>query len=97
MTFTKEGTYTFNINETVPQTQAGGMTYDSHTAQVTIVVTRDTKNIGKLKAEVTYNNGAASDVTDSRPLLPTAMMHPQKLRVEQKQIFLQRKHCMDVI
>jgi len=62
VTFTKEGTYTFNINETVPQ--AGGMTYDSHTAQVTIVVTRDTKNIGKLKAEVTYNNGAASDVTD---------------------------------
>ncbi len=34
------------------------------TAQVTIVVTRDTENIGKLKAEVTYNNGAASDVTD---------------------------------
>ena len=65
MTFTKEGTYTFNINETVPQTPAGGMTYDSHTAQVTIVVTRDTVNIGKLKATVSYNNsGAASDVTD---------------------------------
>ena len=41
------------------------MTYDSHTAQVTIVVTRDTVNIGKLKATVSYNNsGAASDVTD---------------------------------
>ena len=64
VTFTEEGIYTFNINETVPQTPAGGMTYDSHTAQVTIVVTRDTENIGKLKAEVTYNNGAASDVTD---------------------------------
>ena len=64
VTFTEEGTYTFNINETVPQTQAGGMTYDSHTAQVTIVVTRDTENIGKLKAEVTYNNRSASDVTD---------------------------------
>ena len=64
MTFTEEGIYTFNINETVPQTPAGGMTYDSHTAQVTIVVTRDTENIGELKAEVTYNNGAASDVTD---------------------------------
>lgn len=64
VTFTKEGTYTFNINETVPQTPAGGMTYDSHTAQVTIVVTRDTENIGKLNAAVTYNNGAASDVTD---------------------------------
>ena len=64
VTFTEEGTYTFNINETVPQTPAGGMTYDSHAAQVTIVVTRDTENIGKLKAEVTYNNGAASDVTD---------------------------------
>ena len=65
VTFTEEGTYTFNINETVPQTPAGGMTYDSHTAQVTIVVTRDTVNIGKLKATVSYNNsGAASDVTD---------------------------------
>lgn len=64
VTFTEEGTYTFNINETVPQTPAGGMTYDSHTAQVTIVVTRDAENIGKLKAAVTYNNGAASDVTD---------------------------------
>ena len=65
MTFTEEGIYTFNINETVPQTPAGGMTYDSHTAQVTIVVTRDTVNIGKLKATVSYNNsGAASDVTD---------------------------------
>ena len=64
VTFTEEGIYTFNINETVPQTPAGGMTYDSHTAQVTIVVTRDTENIGKLKAEVTYNNRSASDVTD---------------------------------
>lgn len=65
VTFTEEGIYTFNINETVPQTPAGGMTYDSHTAQVTIVVTRDTVNIGKLKATVSYNNsGAASDVTD---------------------------------
>ena len=64
VTFTEAGTYTFNINETVPQAPAGGMTYDSHTAQVTIVVTRDAENIGKLKAAVTYNNGAASDVTD---------------------------------
>lgn len=64
VTFTEEGTYTFNINETVPQTPAGGMTYDSHTAQVTIVVTRDAENLGKLNAAVTYNNGAASDVTD---------------------------------
>ena len=65
VTFTEEGIYTFNINETVPQTPAGGMTYDSHTAQVTIVVTRDTVNIGKLKATVSYNNsGAVSDVTD---------------------------------
>ena len=64
VTFTEEGTYNFNINETVPQTPVGGMTYDSHTAQVTVVVTRDTENVGKLKATVTYNNGDASDVTD---------------------------------
>lgn len=64
VTFTEEGTYTFNINETVPQTPAGGMTYDTHTAQVTVVVTSDTENVGKLKATVTYNNGDSSGVTD---------------------------------
>ena len=64
VTFTEEGTYKFNINETVPQTPAGGMTYDTHTTTVTIAVTRDTKNIGKLKAEVTYDNGTDSSVTD---------------------------------
>ena len=55
------------------------MTYDSHTAQVTIVVTRDTENIGKLKAAVTYNNGAASDVTD-RAVFANRYDAPQKSR-----------------
>ena len=64
VTFTKEGTYTFNIKETVPDPKAGGMTYDRHTAKVTVVVTDDAEHPGKLKASVTYNNGTVSEETD---------------------------------
>ncbi len=53
----KEGTYIFNINETVPNSEAGGMTYDKHTTRAHIAVTDDTDHPGKLKASVTYNNG----------------------------------------
>lgn len=64
VTFTKEGTYTFNIKETVPDPKAGGMTYDRHTAKATVVVTDDAEHPGKLKASVTYNNGTVSEETD---------------------------------
>lgn len=64
VTFTKAGNYTFDIKENVPQTQAGGMTYDTHTAKATVAVERDTENFGKLKASVSYNNGTAGTATD---------------------------------
>ena len=64
VTFTKEGTYTFNIKETVPNPKAGGMTYDQHTTKATVVVTDDTAHPGKLKASVTYNNGTVSNAKD---------------------------------
>ena len=64
VTFTKEGTYTFYINETVPDSMAGGVTYDQHTTKATVVVTDDTAHPGELKASVTYNNGTVSDATD---------------------------------
>ena len=64
VTFTKEGTYTFDIKETVPSPQAGGVTYDQHTTKATVVVTDDTAHPGKLTASVTYNNGTVSDATD---------------------------------
>lgn len=64
VTFTKAGIYTFDIKENVPQTQAGGMTYDTHTAKATVAVERDTENFGKLKASVSYNNGTAGTATD---------------------------------
>ena len=63
VTFTKEGTYTFDIKETVPDSKAGGMTYDTHTAKVTVVVKYDKDY--KLKAEVSYDNGTVSEKTDS--------------------------------
>ena len=62
VTFTKEGTYTFDIKETVPDQKAGGMTYDRHTAKVTVVVT-DNGN-GQLEAAVSYDNGTVSEETD---------------------------------
>lgn len=64
VTFTKEGRYTFDIKETVPDQMAGGVTYDQHTTKATVVVTDDTAHPGKLKASVTYNNGTVSDKTD---------------------------------
>ena len=64
ITFTKAGTYTFDIKENVPQTKEGGMTYDTHIAKATVVVERDTENFAKLKASVSYNNGVAGSATD---------------------------------
>ena len=60
--FTKEGTYTFDIKETVPDPKAGGMTYDRHTAKATVVVTDDGN--GQLTAAVSYDNGTVSEETD---------------------------------
>ena len=62
VTFKKEGTYTFDIKETVPDLKAGGMTYDRHTAKVTVVVA-DNGN-GQLEATVSYDNGTVSKETD---------------------------------
>ena len=64
VTFTKEGTYTFDIKETVPDQMAGGVTYDQHTTKATVVVTDDTAHPGKLKASVTYDNGTVSNAKD---------------------------------
>lgn len=64
VTFTKEGRYTFDIKETVPDQMADGVTYDQNTTKATVVVTDDTAHPGKLKASVTYNNGTVSDKTD---------------------------------
>ena len=64
VTFTKTGTYTFDIKENVPQTQAGGMTYDAHTTKVTVNVVRDTEDFAKLKASVSYNSVTAGIATD---------------------------------
>lgn len=60
VTFTKEGTYTFDIKETPGS--AAGVTYDQHTATATVVVTDDGN--GHLKAAVSYNNGTVSDASD---------------------------------
>lgn len=62
VTFTKEGTYTFDIKETIPDPEAGGMTYDTHTAKVTVVVKYDEDY--NLKATVSYDNGTVDDAKD---------------------------------
>lgn len=58
VTFTQPGTYRFNITESVPAQNPGGVTYDTHTAAVTVIVT---DNNGRLEADsITYNNGTVS-------------------------------------
>lgn len=67
MTFTKEGTYTYQVTEVLPDgvtvdnKTADGITYDTHTAKVTITVTED-KSAGTLSASVSYDNSTA--ITD---------------------------------
>ena len=67
ITFDKPGTYTFTLKET--EGTLGGMTYDNHTAKITVVV-QDTDTNGdgvmdnKLVATVSYNNGAAITEAD---------------------------------
>lgn len=59
ITFTKPGTYTFNMKEVIPadEKKAGGLTYDTHTEVVTVTVE---DNNGVLTASTTYDeNGAA--------------------------------------
>lgn len=57
ITFTKPGTYTFNMKEVIPEEAAGGLTYDTHTEVVTVTVT---DNNGVLTANTTYDaDGAA--------------------------------------
>lgn len=55
--FTKPGTYTFDISESVPEEDGAGMTYDRSHQKATVVVTD--KN-GTLEAKVSYT-GAAMD------------------------------------
>lgn len=61
VTFTKPGTYFFEVKETIPTPKAGGMTYDGHTAKVTVVVT---DNDGVLTVTgITYDNSGADTST----------------------------------
>lgn len=74
MTFTKVGTYTFQVNEVADDkgtetTNADGMTFDTNIATVTVTVTDgndsdDPADHGKLLASVSYSNDKHSNVTD---------------------------------
>ena len=73
MTFTKVGTYTFQVNEVDDKgnetTDADGMTFDTNIATVTVTVTDgndsdDPADHGKLLASVSYSNDKHSNVTD---------------------------------
>lgn len=55
--FTKPGTFTFNVKETVPSADGAGMVYDRTTQTATVVVTDDN---GVLKASVSYTGSGDS-------------------------------------
>ena len=59
--FVKEGVYEYEIKET--SGGLGGVTYDKHTAKVTVTVTEDTAT-GTLSAKVEYDNSAAENNSD---------------------------------
>ncbi len=60
ITFSKTGTYEFEMKEVVPEADADGMTWDRHTCTVTVDVTLD-KETGALKAVPSYStNGEAA-------------------------------------
>lgn len=61
ITFEKEGVYKYEITET--EGTLGGVTYDEHTATVTVTVTEDTAT-GTLSAEVSYDNSKAENDSD---------------------------------
>ena len=61
ITFEKKGTYKYEITET--KGNLGGVTYDKHTAKVTVTVTEDTAK-GTLSAKVEYDNSAAENNSD---------------------------------
>lgn len=62
VTFKKAGTYTFTIEEQVPNQDSDGMTWDRHKATATVTVTD--KN-GQLEATVAYSGTTTSE---GRPL-----------------------------
>ena len=62
VTFKKAGTYTFTIEEQVPNKNEDGMTWDRHKATATVTVT---DNNGQLEATVEYSGTTTSD---GRPL-----------------------------
>lgn len=57
ITFTKPGTYRFNVTENVPPSDSDGMVYDRSTKTVTVTVTDDN---GTLKANVAYPGTASA-------------------------------------
>ena len=59
--FVKEGVYKYEITET--NGGLGGVTYDKHTAKVTVTVTEDTAT-GTLSAKVEYDNSSAENNSD---------------------------------
>lgn len=57
ITFTKPGTYSFNVTENAPESDSDGMVYDRSTKTVAVTVTDED---GVLKANVTYPDGASA-------------------------------------
>ena len=58
ITYDAAGTYEYQITEEVPETPEEGMTYDTHTATVTVKVTEDYATGTLSIKSVTYSDGA---------------------------------------
>ncbi|MBE6128855.1 MAG: Cna B-type domain-containing protein [Erysipelotrichaceae bacterium] len=67
MTFTKAGTYTYEIQEVEPQTKTVGMTYDTTPKTATVTVTEDPQTHA-LSATVKYGEAESLTVTNKYEL-----------------------------
>lgn len=73
--FKSEGTYTFNITENLPEgvteddPVSEGIVYDTHTTMVTVTVSQNEDSM--LAANVVYDNGSVSEVTDKAVFVNT--------------------------
>lgn len=71
LTFSRAGTYKFNVTEKIPASakngKLNGVTYDSNVSTVTVTVSdkdKDSNKTGKLAAAVTYSNSRHDDADD---------------------------------
>lgn len=80
ITYTEPGVYVYTITEQIPATPEEGMTYDGHTATVTVTVTDPEQN-GQLVTAVSYDDPGHSPVENTTAARFTNLVSEPKKEV----------------